>query len=215
MKKIILGIAIVVSCFLLSIVLLLFYINQQAKQDTKVKSDVILVLGGAVTSGTSCYGPICKEKGFVMKPHYNPCVVARVDQAVALYKEGFAPKILMSGGNDEEDKVNEAETMKKMAIKAGIPAEAILTEKESTSTYENFAYSKKVLNTAGLRSVIVVTEPYHNARAALVASKSDYNYSISPTRTSPCWDENNFFANWNFVKKELVAIAGYKFLNQL
>ncbi len=191
------------------------YVVSKAEQDTKVKSDVILVLGGHVISGTSCVGPICKQKGFVMKPHYNPCVVARVDHAVALYKNHYASKILMSGGTDEESGANEALTMKKWAIASGVPEKDILVEKESTSTYENFALSKEVLSKADLRSVIIVTEPYHIARAGLVASKLQYNYSLSPAVKSVCWNRNNFFANWNFVKKELPAIIVYKLSNKI
>jgi uncharacterized SAM-binding protein YcdF (DUF218 family) len=194
---------------------LLLYINNKAEQDTKVKSDVILVLGGHVISGTDCFGPICLQKGFVMKPHNNPCVVARVDHAVALYKEGYAPKILMSGGTDKETKANEAETMKKWAVEAGVPEKDILTETKSTSTYENFALSQKILTEAGLHSVLIVTEPYHIARAGLVASKLGYTYSVSPAIESDCWDKDNFFSNWNFVEKELPAIIGYKLLNKI
>ncbi len=194
---------------------LLAYISRKAGQDTKVKSDAILVLGGHVISGTSCVGPICKQKGFVMKPHSNPCVVARVDHAVALYRNHYASKILMSGGTDEESNANEAETMKKWAIASGIPEKDILVEKKSTSTYENFKLSKEILKKAGLDSVIVVTEPYHIARAGLVAAKQQYIYSLSPAVESACWDRSNFFANWNFVKKEVSAIIGYKLLNKI
>lgn len=191
------------------------YIGSKAKQDTKVKSDVILVLGGHVISGTDCYGPICKQKNFVPMPHYNPCVVARIDQAVSLYKNHFAPKILMSGGTDKETNANEAETMKKIAIEAGVPATDILVENASTSTYENFSISQKILQNAGLHSVIIVTEPYHMARAELVASKLHYTYSASPAINSVCWDKNNFLANWNFLKKEPWAIIGCKLLNKI
>lgn len=215
MKKLIIMLLVLVGFGLLLSIALLQYINHESHQDTKVKSDIILVLGGTAIAGNSCFGPICQKIGFVPHPHYNPCVVARVDHAVSLYKDGYAPKILMSGGNDKEDKVNEAETMKKIAMEFGVPEADILMEKESTSTYENFALSKKILKARNFHSVIIVTEPYHNARAELVASKLQYNYSVSPTRTSPCWDENNFFANWNFIKREALALIAYKLLNQL
>lgn len=194
---------------------ILIYIRSKAEIDTKVKSDVILVLGGTITSGTSCFGPICKQSGFVMRPHYNPCVVARIDHAVSLYKEGFAPKILMSGGNDEETNDNEAEIMKKIASESGVPAENILVENKSTSTYENLLFSQNVINENGLKSVIIVTEPYHIVRAALVASKLNYNYTVSPALESECWNKDDFFANWNFVKKELLALIGYKLQNKI
>lgn len=117
MKKFLIILSIIATSVLLLYAALLIYIGNKAEQDTKVKSDIILVLGGTVTSGTFCFGPICQQIGFVPNPHYNPCVVARVNQAVSLYKNGYAPKILMSGGNDKEDNANEAETMKKIGSK--------------------------------------------------------------------------------------------------
>jgi len=186
-----------------------------AGQDTKVKSDVILVLGGHVYGGTSCYGPICQQKGFVQNRRLNPCLVARVDHAVALYKDHYAPKILMSGGTDKEDNANEAENMEKIATKAGVPASDILLEKKSTSTYENFLFSQKILTEAGLHSVIIVTDPYHNARAGLVASKLQYQYTLSAAVDSPCWDQDkNNFTNRDSVR-EVWAIIGYKLLNKI
>src|ERR1700749_1724825 len=160
MKKFLIIFSIIVASFLLLFVILLLYIGHMAGQDTKVKSDVILVLGGNVYGGTSCYGPICQQKGFVPNRRLNPCLVGRVDQAVSLYKDHYAPKILMSGGNDKEDNANEAEAMEKIATEAGIPASDILMEKKSTSTYENFLFSQKILTEAGLHSVIIVTDPY-------------------------------------------------------
>jgi uncharacterized SAM-binding protein YcdF (DUF218 family) len=219
MKKflVVLSIIIVSSVFfsVFLFVSLLRYINNQAQQDTKIKSDVILVLGGNAYGGTSCYGPICQQKGFVLQRRLNPCLVARVDHAVSLYKDHYAPKILMSGGNDKEDNANEAETMKKIAIEAGVPETDILMEKKSTSTYENFAFSQKILTDAGLHSVIIVTDPYHNARAGLVASKLQYKYSLSADVESPCWaqDKNNF-TNRDSVR-EVWALIGYKLLNKI
>lgn len=214
MKRFLMAFSIIAIVAFLLYSALLVFIYREANRDTKVKSDSILVLGGKAISGTSCFGPICQKIGFVPKPHYNPCLVARVDHAVALYKDQYAPKIIMTGGTDE-DGVNEAEIMKKIALKAGVPEADIVMEKESTSTYENFAFSKKIMNEAGFQTVIIVTEPYHIARAELVASKLHYTYSVSPAKESPCWDQNSFFANLNFLKKEALALIGYKLLNKI
>ncbi|MGH7203743.1 MAG: YdcF family protein [Candidatus Levyibacteriota bacterium] len=212
MKKFLIILSIIVASALLLFLSLVLYIGNKAQQDTKVKSDVILVLGGKAYSGTDCVGPICKQKGFVPHRHYNPCVVARVDQAVSLYKNHYAPKILMSGGIDKEDNANEAETMEKIAVQAGVPQANILTENKSTSTYENFLFSQKILSGAGLHSVIIVTDPYHTARAGLVASKLQYNYSSSPALKSPCSDPDQ--ENRNFLN-EAWAIIDYKLLNRI
>jgi uncharacterized SAM-binding protein YcdF (DUF218 family) len=142
--------------------------------------------------------------------------MARVDHAVALYKDHYAPKILMSGGTDKESNVNEAETMKKIATDRGVPETDILMEKESTSTYENFTLSRKILNQANLHSVIIVSDPYHNARSGLIASKLDYQYSVSPVVESPCWDQdkNKPFTNRD-SRREALALIVYKLLNRI
>ncbi|HWZ65846.1 MAG TPA: YdcF family protein [Patescibacteria group bacterium] len=215
MKKFLITLSIIAVTALLLYASLLLYVSNKAEQDTKVKSDVILVLGGSAVGGVTCFGPICQH-GFVPHPHDNPCLVARVDHAVSLYKDHYAPKILMSGGTDKGTNVNEAETMKKLALAAGVPEANILMEKESTSTYENFALSEKVLNKAGLHSVIIVTDPYHNARAELVASKLHFKYSLSPASNSPCWeqDKNKPFTNRD-SRREVFALIGYKLLNKI
>lgn len=189
---------------------LLTYIANRAEVDNKAKSDVIMVLGGTAIGGTSCFGPICKQ-GFVPKPHINPCLVARVDHAVTLYKQHYAPKILMSGGTDKESNVNEAETMKKIALDAGVPESDILLEKESQSTFENFSLSQKVLKHSNLSSVIIVTDPYHNARAELIAKKLNYSYSLSPVIESACWeqDKDKPYTNRD-SRREVFALILYK-----
>jgi uncharacterized SAM-binding protein YcdF (DUF218 family) len=176
---------------------LALYVGKAANIDTKKKSDVILVLGAKSYHGNG----------------YNPCMVARVNHAVELYKGKYAPVMLLSGGNDVEDNVNEAETMAKLAEKAGVNKKAILLEKVSTSTYENFLNSKKILQEKHLRSVIIVTEPFHVARAALVAEKLGIKYTVSPAVNSPCWQQGKYLTK--YFLKEPVAIVGYKIENKL
>jgi uncharacterized SAM-binding protein YcdF (DUF218 family) len=213
MKKFLITLLIIATSFLLLYAALLLYVSNRAQQDTKVKSDVILVLGEKAYTGASCFGPVCRH-GFVSNPHYNPCLVARVNQAVSLYKNRYAPKILMSGGTDKEDNENEAETMEKIAMEAGVPKADILMENKSTSTYENLVLSQKVMNKAGLHSAIIVTDPYANARAERVALKLRYAYSLSPASSSPCWDQNNYFANQSTLEEPL-ALIGYKLSNKI
>lgn len=216
MKKLLIILLVVTLFIILLFVGLLMYIASKAEQDTKVKSDVIMVLGGTIKSDDSCYGPICKQKGFVKKPQYNPCVIARVDHAVSLYNQKYARKIIMSGGNDEGTNINEAEHMKQFAVEAGVPQEDILIENKSTSTYENFTFSQNILEAADLHSVIIVTDPYHIARAELVASKLKYTYSLSPVVESACWeqDKDKPFTNRD-SRREVFALILYKLLNRI
>lgn len=196
-KKYIIGIVLCFSIFLSIYFVLVLYIGINAEHDTKSKSDVILVLGA---------------KSYI-DGKYNPCLVSRVSHAVDLYKSKYASKILMTGGNDKEDNVNEAETMRNIAVESGVSRDDILLEKSATSTYENFNLSKEVLNRNGLKSVIIITEPFHIARAALVAKKLNYNYTISPAKESTCWVPNKYLSKY-FLKEPFV-ISVYKIQNKL
>lgn len=173
------------------------YIGRAANRDNKVPADIILVLGAKAYKENS----------------YNPCLISRVTQAVELYKAKYAPKILVSGGFDKEDHVNEAETMKKIAIGLGVQPDDVLLEPSSASTYENLLFSQKLLNSAHLKSVLIVTEPFHAARTALVAEKLGIKYTISPAATSPCWLPRKYFSHYFF--KEPFAIIFYKIENKL
>jgi len=209
MKKLLIILSIIATFALFIYAALVLYVGNMAKQDTKVKSDVIVVLGEGAFGGISCYGPICKQRQFVSRPEYSPCLVARIDHAVDLYKNHYASKILMSGGTDKEDNKNEAETMKTIAMEKGIPAADILMEKESTSTYENLALSQDILTQAHLNSAIIVTDPATDARAGLVASKLHYTYSLSPDINTPCLHRSDY------VFREPLAIIEYFLLGRI
>lgn len=191
MKKVIATLSVVLAVFLLVYGGLVIYVYHMAKQDTRVKSDAIVVLGEAAMGGTSCFGPRCQHTS-VSTPHYNVCLESRIDHAMSLYKNHYATKIVMSGGTDKSDNVNEAAAMRTIAMQDGIPASDILLEDQSTSTYQNLAFSQKVLGTAGLHSAIIVTDPPTNARAGLVASKLQSKYSLSPDTNTTCAHLSNY-----------------------
>ena len=201
-KKIIISLSVIIALFLLIYGGLVIYVFHMGHQDTKVKSDAIVVLGEAALGGSSCFGPRC-QSGSAPSPHPSVCLASRINQAVSLYKNHYASKIVMSGGTDSLDNVNEAEAMKTIAISDGVPAPDILLENKSTSTYENLAFSQKVLNAARLHSVIIVTDPSTNARAGLVASKLDYNYTLSPDMNTTCSHLNDY------IFREPLAIIYY------
>lgn len=108
-------------------------------EDKLEKADLIIVLGGD-TNGE------------------------RVDQGVALYKKGYAGRMLMSGGPLYRD-LTYAQLMKKQAVKMGIPSAAILTQDESRSTKEDAKYSFGLFKKYKIKSIILVTSPTHSRRA--------------------------------------------------
>lgn len=174
-----------------------FYIINNAERDEKKPADVIVVLG------TKAY----------INNAYNPCLVARVKHGVDLYQKHYAPKLLFSGGNDKKEKINEAQAMKQIALSLGVPAKDILIESLSNTTYENLLYSKKIFKKQQVKSIIIVTEPFHLPRALLVAKKLGLKAVGSPSTQSKCWSSNKYITF--YFLREPLAMVVYKLRNKL
>src|SRR2546428_2893091 len=93
---------------------------------------------------------------------------ARANTAIALWKQGYAPLLIFSGGSQDPESVASAELMKRTAVAAGVPASAIAVEGSSATTEENAARVAEVMRSRGIRSAILVTSPYHQRRAAIL-----------------------------------------------
>jgi uncharacterized SAM-binding protein YcdF (DUF218 family) len=110
--------------------------------------DVIVVLGAPV-----------EADGTV-----GPTLKARVDTAAALFHAGYASALICTGANVQNAYV-EASVMAAYARDLGIPSSAIVVEPHARTTTENARYSVALMNQRTWRSAIVVTSPYHTARA--------------------------------------------------
>ena len=93
------------------------------------------------------------------------------ERGAELYLQGFAPLLIMSGGlgNFTQGMWSEKEADKfaAIAIKMGVPEEAILIENMSTNTGENIKFTQRLLEEKGIRpqSFIVVQKPYMERRS--------------------------------------------------
>jgi uncharacterized SAM-binding protein YcdF (DUF218 family) len=117
---------------------------RESETDNARHADAIVVLGAAEYRG---------------KP--SPVLRARLDHALDLYRRGFAPKILTTGGSGENSRFTEAETARDYLVKNGVPAENVLFEAEGTSTHQSVAAAAEILRRLGASTCIVVTDGYH------------------------------------------------------
>lgn len=85
----------------------------------------------------------------------------RLDDGIALYFAGVAPKIIMSGDNGTAS-YNEVRVMKQYAIARGVPSEDIFCDHAGFSTYESMYRAKYVF---GCERIVVATQTYHLYRA--------------------------------------------------
>ncbi len=91
----------------------------------------------------------------------------RVRRAVALYHAGYAPRLIVTGGVGESG-IAEAAVMEAIAVAHGVPADAIVLEARATRTLESAQAVGALVRAAGWRSVIVVSDPFHLWRSALL-----------------------------------------------
>ena len=91
----------------------------------------------------------------------------RLDRGIELYQKGLSGKILMSGdhGRAEYDEVN---TMKNVAVAAGVPSEDVFMDHAGFSTYETMYRAKEIFQA---EKVIIVTQKYHLYRAVYIAEQ--------------------------------------------
>jgi uncharacterized SAM-binding protein YcdF (DUF218 family) len=142
-----------------------------------VKGDVLVVLGG--------------------RPD-------RADRAAELFKEGEAPKILVSGFGD--DVSNEH-----MLERDGVPEAAIILESKSRTTRENAEFSIPLLRQMGAHRVIIVTSWYHSRRALMCFEHyaPDIQFYSRPSYFAypkSDWRPKDISG---YVKSEYVKLLGY------
>ena len=92
----------------------------------------------------------------------------RVKHAAELLKRGKVKALILTGRGAGGDS---ADAMREVAIAQGVPAEAIVLERESTSTRENVLFAQPIIVGRGYRRVALVTSRCHTPRAVAVARK--------------------------------------------
>jgi len=118
---------------------------------------------------------------------------ARAETAIALWKQGYAPLLIFSGGSSDPQSVASAELMKRAAVAAGVPADAIAVEGASATTEENAERVAELMKSRGLVSAILVTSPYHQRRAAMLFEREFGRVALTfrnHPADDPEWDPN-------------------------
>lgn len=107
----------------------------------------------------------------------------RIRQAAELFRQGYAPLVILSGGEELEG-IPIPELQRAQALKHGIPASALRFEELSTSTAEQARYLRTILEAMGARRAIVVTSSFHTRRTRYVFRKI-FSESLVEVRVYP------------------------------
>jgi len=127
-------------------------------------------------------------------------------KACKLYKR-FAPKILISGGENRTTGKNEAKELSRKLIELGVKGEDIILEDKSNNTFENVLFSKKVIEDKigfdNIKKISIVTKNYHMRRAIMTLKKyfpKSIKFLPNPYKIKN-WDKNNWYKNEDSNKK--------------
>ena len=93
-------------------------------------------------------------------------------------------KLIFTGGQGNPNEPTEAAAARSYAMANGIPAQDILVEQTSHTTYENIVNAKQLVDTNNLKTVLLVSDPMHMRRAMTMANDIGLQASPSPTQTS-------------------------------
>jgi len=132
--------------------------------------DVLVVLGcGVLPSGG------LRTEAELDGPSYS-----RWYNGMTTFRESNAGLLAFCGGPSRKDTESEAEVMKAMAVRMGVPANKILIETQSRNTRENAAGLAELLPAGQRRRIGLVTSATHMLRSEKVFKKQFPNDVIVP-----------------------------------
>lgn len=138
----------------------------------------------------------------------GPSLQARCLRAVELWRQQWAPAILFTGGRGASGTVEGVVGMD-FARARGVPQSSLYFEGASHTTWENFLYASQVMRQHGWRSCLVVTDPFHEARALSMARRFGLEAHPAPTFEGPAWRRWGPFCY--YTMRESASWAKYLF----
>lgn len=159
-------IKIIIIFAIISFVIVEALIIYCSKSDKNKKADYLIILGAGLKGET-----------------VSLTLKGRLDKGIDYLNKYKDAKVVVSGGRGFGENITEAEAMKKYLIKNGIDINRIITEDKSSSTMENFKYSKNVLyNIKGNKDnkIMIITSDFHMLRSKMLARRNGFNpYGIT------------------------------------
>jgi len=165
-------------------------VAQISARDERADADAIVVLGAAQYDGDP-----------------SPVFRARLDHAAQLYRDGVAPRIVTIGGGRPDDVTTEGQAGAVYLTGAGIDPAALVAVGEGADTLASLRAADGVLAARGWTSVVLVTDPPHAARSALMARDLGWSVQTSPVREGPAVRDDVRTA---YLLRETLGILYYR-----
>jgi len=135
-----------------------------------VTYDAAIVLGGGIDPVAS------KETG---ETELGPAG-DRVVKGFELFHAGRVRNLLLSAGGPRPEEPVEADFAAALYRRLGVPAEAIVLERESRNTRENAKNSARIVRERGWRTLLLVTSAMHMPRAEASFRRAGMEVDVLP-----------------------------------
>jgi uncharacterized SAM-binding protein YcdF (DUF218 family) len=155
---------IVAVCWLSSLVAVVSW----GVRDDARNADAIVVMGAAQYAG-----------------HPSPALRARLDHAVALWERGLAARMILTGGIGTGDTVSEAAVSREYVLGRGLSDTAVLLENEGRTSSESLRTVSGLMHARGLRTAIIVSDPFHMLRLEILGRRFGIDPLTSPALPAP------------------------------
>jgi uncharacterized SAM-binding protein YcdF (DUF218 family) len=130
----------------------------------------------------------------------SPVLKARLDHGIDLWNRRMGQVLVLTGGQGSGDTTSEAAVGRAYARKQGVPDSVILLENKGRTTRESMLAVADTLGKRGIKSAILVSDPFHMLRLWIMGRRFGLTAYTSPTRTSPI--SPNSEKRWKYVLSE-------------
>ena len=161
-------------------------VSMAAERDEARPAQAIIIMGSAEYNGVP-----------------SPDLKARLDHALDLWHRKLAPILVVTGGREPGDVYTEATAEANYLLNHGVPDASILREVNGRDTWDSLAAAAVFLKQRGITRVLLVSDPFHDARITAMSSELGLHGYASPTRTSPIRGMTNLY----HLLKETVEVA--------
>lgn len=127
----------------------------------------------------------------------------RMRTAGELILQGYAPILIVSGGPGDGE-IHETQTMRRLAMEMGIPAESILVDERGLNTRATVNTLSVLVHQQRYQKILAVSHFYHLPRIKLTAQRAGVDLYTIPARESYTLSR----LPW-FIAREVIACWAY------
>lgn len=176
--------------FIALVVVYVAYVTYEVRHYSRIdqarNADAIVVLGAAQYNG---------------KP--SSVLQARLDHAAVLWKQRYAPYIVVTGGKLPADTYTEASASAAYLGTLGVPDANVLREVQGRNSWQSLKAATLFMRYRDIQRVVLVSDSFHDARIREMARDLGLEAYVSPATTSPIKGATR----QKYLMKEVVALG--------